>query len=93
MRISSEWRCSRPQFVSCICGSGNAGKLADLVLLDANPLTDIRNLLKIRAVVTNGRYFDRATLDAPDPDGVKAAKNFAEQSRPAGASITEGDGR
>ena len=39
------------------------GKLADLVLLDANPLADIYNIQKIRAVVANGRYFDRAALD------------------------------
>ncbi len=39
------------------------GKLADLVLLDANPLADITNTATIRAVVANGRYFDRAALD------------------------------
>jgi hypothetical protein len=39
------------------------GKLADLVLLDANPLADIHNTLTIRAVVANGRYFNRAALD------------------------------
>ena len=39
------------------------GKLADLVLLDADPLADITNTTTIRAVVANGRYFDRAALD------------------------------
>jgi imidazolonepropionase-like amidohydrolase len=39
------------------------GKLADLVLLDADPLADIHNTTAIRAVVANGRYFGRATLD------------------------------
>lgn len=39
------------------------GKLADLVLLDANPLADIGNLAAINAVVANGRYFSRAALD------------------------------
>jgi imidazolonepropionase-like amidohydrolase len=34
------------------------GQLADLVLLAANPLTDIRNTRRISAVVANGRYFD-----------------------------------
>jgi imidazolonepropionase-like amidohydrolase len=33
------------------------GKIADLVLLDANPLSDIRNTRRIAAVVANGRYF------------------------------------
>jgi imidazolonepropionase-like amidohydrolase len=40
------------------------GKLADLVLLDANPLDDIVNTRRIHAVVSNGRYFSRADLDA-----------------------------
>ena len=39
------------------------GKQADLVLLDENPLDDIHNTRKIRAVVVQGRYFDRAALD------------------------------
>jgi hypothetical protein len=44
-------------------GTVTPGKLADLVLLDANPLVDIINTTTIRAVVANGRYFDRAALD------------------------------
>jgi imidazolonepropionase-like amidohydrolase len=40
------------------------GKAADFVLLDANPLDDIRNTQKIRAVVVQGKYLDRAALDA-----------------------------
>jgi hypothetical protein len=39
------------------------GKLADLVLLDANPLEDIRNTQKIRAVVADGQLYRRAELD------------------------------
>jgi|SRR5215813_170541 len=45
-------------------GSVEAGKVADLVLLDSNPLDDIHNLRAIRAVVFNGKLFDRAKLDA-----------------------------
>lgn len=44
-------------------GTVAVGKLADLVLLDADPLTDITNTTAIRAVIANGRYFDRAALD------------------------------
>jgi hypothetical protein len=45
--------------------------VADLVLLDGNPLADIHNVLKVCAVVANGRYFNRAMLDSLDPDGTK----------------------
>jgi imidazolonepropionase-like amidohydrolase len=44
-------------------GSVEKGKIADLVLLDANPLEDIANTKRIRAVVLAGRYFSRADLD------------------------------
>lgn len=44
-------------------GTIESGKSADLVLLDANPLDDIHNAQKIRAVVLRGKLFDRAVLD------------------------------
>ena len=43
-------------------GTIEKGKLADLVLLDANPLEDIRNTRHINAVVVNGRYFSKESL-------------------------------
>jgi hypothetical protein len=44
-------------------GTVEVGKLADLVLLDADPVADIRNTQKIRAVVSNGQLYRRAELD------------------------------
>jgi imidazolonepropionase-like amidohydrolase len=44
-------------------GSVAAGRSADLVLLDANPLEDIANVRRIRAVVAAGRFLDRSALD------------------------------
>ena len=44
-------------------GSVAVGKLADLVLLDADPLVDIRNVSRIQAVVLHGRLLRRPALD------------------------------
>jgi hypothetical protein len=44
-------------------GAIEKGMIADLVLLDANPLTDIANTRRINAVVANGRLFDRSALN------------------------------
>jgi hypothetical protein len=44
-------------------GTIEKGKLADFILLDANPLADISNTRKINAVVVNGRYLSREVID------------------------------
>jgi Amidohydrolase family len=44
-------------------GSVTVNKLADLVVLDANPLDNIGNTKRIHAVVVNGRLLERAELD------------------------------
>jgi imidazolonepropionase-like amidohydrolase len=44
-------------------GSVEEGKIANLFLLDANSLEDIRNTKKIRGVVLRGDFLDRAKLD------------------------------
>jgi imidazolonepropionase-like amidohydrolase len=45
-------------------GTIEPGKIADLVLLDRNPLADIHNTRSIQAVVLNGKLMPRAALDA-----------------------------
>jgi len=45
-------------------GTVEVGKSADLILLDADPLEDIRNTQKINTVVMRGHYYSRADLDA-----------------------------
>jgi imidazolonepropionase-like amidohydrolase len=45
-------------------GSLAAGKAADLVLLNANPLDDIEATQRIDAVVLRGKFYSRAELDA-----------------------------
>ena len=45
-------------------GSITDGKMADLVLLDADPLADIRNTTRINAVIFDGKLYDRSALDS-----------------------------
>ena len=44
-------------------GSIETGKFADLILLDENPLTDIRNTRKIAGVFVNGKWLDNVNLN------------------------------
>ncbi|MDP1618073.1 amidohydrolase family protein [Phenylobacterium sp.] len=44
-------------------GSITAGKIADLIILEADPLADIRNSLSIVQVMAQGRLYDAETLD------------------------------
>lgn len=46
-----------------LLGTIHKNKLADLILLDENPLKDINNTRKINTVVANGRLLDRKALD------------------------------
>jgi imidazolonepropionase-like amidohydrolase len=55
-------------------GSVAVGRVADLVVLDADPLRDIRNTRRVHAVVANGRLYDRAARRALFERTERAAK-------------------
>lgn len=55
-------------------GTVEVGKFADLVLLEANPLADIANTRRINAVVVNGRYLPKETLQELLADAEAGAK-------------------
>jgi imidazolonepropionase-like amidohydrolase len=62
--IASTRNATRLLGVSDSVGTIEVGQAADLVLLDGNPLADIRHTSRIAAVVARGRLFDHAGLDS-----------------------------
>ena len=56
-------------------GTVEEGKIADLVLLNGDPLTDIHNTAKISTVFASGKEFDRSALDQMLKHAEAAAKS------------------
>lgn len=73
-------------------GSIEPGKLADLLVLEKNPLDDIRNTNTIRYVMKNGELFDGSTLNRILPDPVELPPLWWWNNRPDGAPVTAGAG-
>jgi adenine deaminase len=77
-------------------GSLEVGKLADLVVLDADPTQDIRNTEKISRVMLGGRMYDPLTMNEVDTGTWKRKPYWWEVSGTpsagkAGASHSDGD--
>ncbi len=58
-RLSATWL-----GIESLVGTVESGKKADLILLDANPLNDVKNTRKIVGVFINGNWLDKAKINA-----------------------------
>ena len=60
-------------------GSLKEGKLADIIVLEENPLDDIRNTENVVYTMINGRLYDPATMNEIGNYNTTSSKFFFEQ--------------
>ena len=72
-------------------GSLEKGKLADLVIMNQNPLDDIRNSDNIKYVMVNGRLYDADTMNETTTGGRLRLPFWWQQSHGSGGIMPVGN--
>jgi hypothetical protein len=70
-------------------GSIEVGKLADVMVLDGNPLVDVRESREVEQVMLNGRLYDAGTLHQVAPEEVERGVFWWERDRRGVAEAAE----
>lgn len=70
-------------------GSIEVGKLADVVVIDGDPLEDIRESRNVELVMLDGRVYDAATMDQVAPERVEREAFWWERDRREVAGLGE----
>jgi imidazolonepropionase-like amidohydrolase/Tol biopolymer transport system component len=73
-------------------GSLEVGKLADLVVLDADPTTDIRNSSKVAQVMLGGRMYDARTMNEAGTGSARRLPYWWESGNRAGSTTATATG-
>ena len=60
--MTINWLILAPERTQSTFGTIERGKIADLVLLGADPLADVKNTRRIDAMVVNGNYMSREAI-------------------------------
>ena len=72
-------------------GTAEEGKAADLVVLNANPLDDIRNTQKIDSLIMRGRFLARTELDGLLGNVAEKAASYSPTRAALNASVSDRD--
>ena len=70
-------------------GSIEAGKLADLIVVEGNPLEDIRDSERLKYTMINGRLFDSRTLEEIGNHPRRRAKFYFERGEQPARAASE----